>query len=395
MWIPATAEELESRAASGDLVETPTFDGKVSLPARKKNVDLAIDVSAMTVEGGVLVYGLGEDADKRLTDCKPFELAGAAERIDQIVQTCISETPLIEIRRLELASDPSRGYLAVVIPQSGRAPHQVTVGSELRYYGRGATGNRILTEGEVALLYRRREEWERSAADLLEEEIARAPYGPIEGLGFMHGFVRPLAPDEGVLDRAAANDHHTLFWNVLPEAMGRSHNSGRYDPDIRRARDLVRRGSYGWTVTNQIDEGHRDPANAVYTVTMDIDEDGSGHLFLGRAAETYRERLIMIEVVIAGNLASFLAAMGTLYDRAGYAGQVDVGVAVLGIEGSVALGLGERVLSRPTYGAPDYRRTARVSAGELRDAPQDVARRLLQRLIDVMTVGDFDPFTGA
>ena len=77
----------------------------------------------MGPDGGVLVYGLGEDEHKHLTELAPFKLAGAAERIAQIVQTSIAEPPYIETRPLPCDGDVARGYLAVVVPQSPRAPH--------------------------------------------------------------------------------------------------------------------------------------------------------------------------------------------------------------------------------------------------------------------------------
>src|SRR5690348_12608654 len=100
MWIPASAEEIEAAARAGDLQETASFDGKRGLPPTNKNRDVAVDIAAMTTEGGVIVYGLGEDQGKRLTILAPFALAGAAERIDQIVQTAIMEVPYIETRTL-------------------------------------------------------------------------------------------------------------------------------------------------------------------------------------------------------------------------------------------------------------------------------------------------------
>jgi hypothetical protein len=100
----------------------------------------------MTPDGGVLIYGVAEDEHGRPTALRPFKLAGARERVDQISQSSISEPPEIDVRALECPNDPSRGYLVVVVPQSPRAPHQVIVRGEMRYYGRGATGNRRLTE---------------------------------------------------------------------------------------------------------------------------------------------------------------------------------------------------------------------------------------------------------
>jgi predicted HTH transcriptional regulator len=175
MWTPKTASEVEEAAARGDLEETHTFDAKVALPTSKKNHDLAVDVDAMTVDGGSLIYGLGEDKNKRLTVLSPIVLAGARERVAQIVETSISEPPFIRIHAPPTDADLTKGYLVVEVPQSPRAPHQVTSGGDLRFYGRGPTGNRILTEGEVAQLYRRREQWEVDREQLLAAEVSAAP----------------------------------------------------------------------------------------------------------------------------------------------------------------------------------------------------------------------------
>jgi hypothetical protein len=67
VWVPTSASEVEEAAARGDLEETHTFDAKAALPTAKKNHDLAVDVDAMTVDGGSILFGLGEDEDGRLT----------------------------------------------------------------------------------------------------------------------------------------------------------------------------------------------------------------------------------------------------------------------------------------------------------------------------------------
>ena len=131
----------------------------------------------MTVAGGSLVYGLGEDTHKRLTVLTPIDLSGAPERVAQIVETSISEPPVIRIRALE-AAQGGKGYLVVAVPASPRAPHQVISGGEknVNAYGRGATGNRVLTEGEeIADLYARRTAWGVDREHLLDAEVAAAP----------------------------------------------------------------------------------------------------------------------------------------------------------------------------------------------------------------------------
>src|SRR5215208_1874326 len=113
MWIPATEKEILAAIEAGDLVETATFDAKASLPAKGKSKDLAIDVAAMANDGGTLLYGIGENEERRPTVPQPFGLAGARERVDQIVQTSISEPPDIQVREIPTDDDPSLGYLAV------------------------------------------------------------------------------------------------------------------------------------------------------------------------------------------------------------------------------------------------------------------------------------------
>jgi hypothetical protein len=72
MWIPESPDEIERAIAAGTFVETAGFDGKAMLPAvPAKNRDVAVDVAAMTTNGGVLLYGIKEDRNGRLTIPKP------------------------------------------------------------------------------------------------------------------------------------------------------------------------------------------------------------------------------------------------------------------------------------------------------------------------------------
>lgn len=128
MNVPASTAEIETVARAGSLRETASFDGKKQLPIPKKNESPAIDVAAMSTDGGCLLYGLGEDEEKRLAVEAPFRLADASDHVDQIAQTSIVEPPHIEFREYRTDADPSIGYLLVIVPQSARAPHQVISG---------------------------------------------------------------------------------------------------------------------------------------------------------------------------------------------------------------------------------------------------------------------------
>jgi hypothetical protein len=118
-----------------------------------------------------------------------------------------------------------------------------------------------------------------------------------------------------------------------------------------------------------------------YTAKIDVDFDGTTRFFCGRVADTVgRGQLVLLEKILAGNLASFLAAIGALYEKAGYVGYVEVGAAVTGIEGAAPYGLhhwGDNAFTGP---AP--RRTARVAAAELRDDAKMVTLSLIGRLLD-------------
>jgi hypothetical protein len=390
MWIPKSAAEVEEAAQRGDLEETHTFDAKAALPIPKKNHDLAVDVSAMTVDGGSLLYGLGEDKNRRLTVLSPVGLEGAPERVAQIVETSISEPPFIRVQTLPLGADPSKGYLLVVVPQSARAPHQVISGEDMRYYGRGAKGNRMLSETEVAVLYARREQWEVDREELLDAELANAPAADPR-LGYAVGYARPVAPDDSMVERVASSSQEIadlLIRGARSWGDVRADREGRdYDPDLRKATNSWRRGTAGWAVST-FDEADDKPG---YTAKVELDFDGTGHFFCGRIVEmTQTDIRVLFETILAGNLASFFAAMGALYESTGYLGHVDLGMAVTGIEGSVPFGLhrwGENKFSGP---AP--RRTARVSAAELRDDATGVTLSLIRRLLDATRGASYSPF---
>jgi hypothetical protein len=207
MWVPMSETELRQALATGTLRETATFEAKSALPPAGKNRDLAKDICAMTVDGGVLVYGIGGPDRTRPDTLTPVVLAGAPERIDQVAQTSISEPPNIEIHDFPAASTEGMGYVVVAVPASPRAPHMVTLDGDNRFYGRGATGNRKLTEGEIARLYQRREQWEIDREQWLATAIDEMPFAfdqPTAHVGPMLVMVRPTAAPAEMLRRAAA-----------------------------------------------------------------------------------------------------------------------------------------------------------------------------------------------
>lgn len=249
MWVPKSEQDILSAIEAGDLVETANFDAKAALPDKRKGKDLAVDVAAMSADGGTLLYGVGEDENGRLTVPQPFDLVGARERVDQIVRTSISEPPAIEVYPIPTDDDPSVGYLVVHVPASPRAPHMVTVGKELRYYGRGATGNAPLSEGEVARLYERRQRWEIDRAAMLEGMIDAAPIEHHEDYAFLHLIARPVVPDEDLLDKARDEQDVPRFLALLiTAALSPEVFPSLYSPDLYGTTNYKRRAD-GWATS--------------------------------------------------------------------------------------------------------------------------------------------------
>jgi hypothetical protein len=438
MWVPTTAAEVDQALAAETLPETLVFDGKEALPHSKdprKSLDIATDVAAFAnSNGGVLLYGVGEDKHKRLTRSTPIPLAGAAERVDQIVRTGVAETPVIEIRPLPLTPGAPDGYLAIIVPPSPRAPHMVVVDGEHRYYGRSATGNYRMGEAEVANLYERRARWAVDRDTLLRSAVDEAtktlwPRAP--QLASLYVLVRPVISAPSLLDDGTATGdlRRTEALNALVTAAAKAYPQ-RFDPDLRAGMNWHRRGT-SWKVgTSQarsqfiparptmadlevlrtiVDlEIHPDGSALLFyarptmadlevlrtIVDLEIHPDGSALLFYGRAGEERPPAdFHLFENLIAGLMTRTFAVLGGLYAAARYYASVDVGVAVVGLAGRAQVESGSVSGARvPISFTTDYYETDRVSAHELLIDPRGVARRLVLPLIQ-STAPTYDPFT--
>jgi hypothetical protein len=393
MWIPATVEELEHAVREGAVPETAVVDFKEALPIAKKNHDLAVDIGAMTTDGGVLIYGVGEDEHRRPTVLAPIELAGARERIAQVAQTSILPPPQLDVRELRCDDGSGHGYLVVAAPRSAVAPHQVISGKDYRYYGRGATGNRILTESEVALLYQRRDQWELDRDAHLAELVKNSMFQPDEALVYLHAFARPVAPDGELVERAAPDrDVPTLLHELLRRAAEVGPQDS-YSPDIRHANSVQHRGAEGWRFHDGLQGREKpDPRAVIY---IEFDRDGAMRFFCGRVGDTRDDDRLIFETSIAGNATVAYALAGLIYERAGFVGEVDVGVAVTNLLGAVSIRIGRSgVWGGTGFGNDDYRRTARIPASRLADDPRQVVRDLCGQMFEITLPRGADPFEG-
>jgi hypothetical protein len=392
MWRPADVDELNARLKAGDLEESQTFDGKRELGS--DNVRIAVDLCAMTVAGGVILYGVGENAEgTRITDAAPVLLEGARERLSQIAQTSIAEPVTPEITTLEEPGQPGFGYIVVRIPPSGRAPHQVIVKGKYygRFYGRNGTGNRVLTETEVAALYARRVKIERDADLQLEHEL-RGWYpdaldGAIDRVCIALR-ARPLMGDDGLAKRAAGSTGASSVDNALNHITGEGGKAqiGQFEPNLRGIVGHWRREDADHWAAKSVGRGDR------VELAMRIGRDGEGALFGRRVGATNQNgQVVVFEQAIAGLTAGFVRALGGLYQRAGYLGVVDVGVIVKPLRGAIGSIPLRQLHGRP-YPTDQFVRQARFTAGQMQGDPSQGARTLVGDLITALVGEGFDAF---
>lgn len=394
MWMPKNEEEIVQTVTSGSLEESTVFDAKRELPDKSKNKEIAKDIAAMAVNGGVLIYGIDEDEHGRPNILNPIPIAGQRERITSIVQSSVAEPPAFSSYAIPTATDPAVGYIVVVVPPSERAPHMVIVKGEYRYYGRSETGNVMLSEGDVARLYERRQRAEVDRNALLDTEIKCAPVAPHQDYAYLHMIAQPVFRSEDLLGHALGEEAHSIeakqrLRALVEEISNHAVYPTRYSPDFHSLTRWQLK-SHGWAVN----EGQSEPIKIGHMLNLKVDFDGSIHLFCGRAGERINERGVsIIGLCVAGNAFRLLVLLGKIYKQAGYLGMVDIGIALTGLKGSTMHTTNIWEMDHyNSYDADVYRKTSRVSALTLLDDPRQVAKQLLSPFFNVMTQGTLHPF---
>lgn len=165
--------------AIGIVAEAPDIDFKREVPS---NREFAKDLAAMTIAGGVLVFGVEETKEGLAAKVCPVPLTGTRERLQQIADSAVRPTPPIEIEVLKRQHEEANGVVVVYVPPSPMAPHQAND----RYPARADTTTRYLSEPEVAALYeQRRRLAERVLSHAPLEGFLTPPNGLSSGSGFV------------------------------------------------------------------------------------------------------------------------------------------------------------------------------------------------------------------
>lgn len=385
MWIPKDEAEIAARIEQGDLFETPTFDAKEALPGKSK--EIAKDLAAMANDGGVILVGVGEDANKRLARLAPIPLKDQGLRVESIAYSALQERVPLRVKEIPHRADPTQGYLVVIVPMSLRAPHMVTVEQVNRYYGRNGTQSVPLTEGEVARLYARRVQAEQSAAQRIEALLDGVELASDPEIATLRLAVQPLLTSTTFLEMTR-QEASVLFEPALTHAV-RQKIPGGSDSGLHIAKAWHAQ-PYGWLQHFGADPAWEPTRQTARVRDMTVRWDGGGTLVIGRVGDRVREGapIWLFESQIAAATLQFVAFFGKLYEEVGYLGPVALGVEVCNIKGAVshlAEHYGTEV--RPLTVA-SHRWQTQCLAWQLQEEPREVAARLVWNLIQ-----SFSPLT--
>jgi hypothetical protein len=119
---------------------------------------LAGDMAALAnTAGGVIILGVEENEQAVAVRADGVDLSDAEEqRMRQIIASLTAPIPTFDIIRVPEEGNPSRGYYAIAVPRSIRAPHAVIVNDGYRFPKRNGSTTRYLSEPEIAEAYRDR-----------------------------------------------------------------------------------------------------------------------------------------------------------------------------------------------------------------------------------------------
>lgn len=379
-WVPETWSDLLEAAAGGALDESHWVELKAAIPPKNanSNLELARDLASLAVSGGLLVVGIKDDND-RAGDVSGTDLHGLADRIDQVSRDRIS--PPLVVRPIEVA-DPDRpglGCLLVVVDASSGAPHMV----DQKYWGRGATGKRVLTDLEVRntleLNYRRQAEAEDELAQLVRSN-------PLKSAGCIYVLAAPRSSRRGVL-AAQIDDQRWVYEQIDQAVTVDSDRQGWWlgTERIRRTVDGIDVCAVD-VETIPVDRAPLESTLRLLRVAGTGRVELTVESMVGTAGNGNAQPLLWIEGVQVLTRATLTFA-GLMADAAAYGGVWDVGIALTDLRGAQ---IGRR--SAAGYGAgsrgyPDesYTRLAQATSADLVEDPVAAADQLLDPLLRVLT----------
>ncbi|MCA0352017.1 MAG: ATP-binding protein [Chloroflexi bacterium] len=390
MWIPKTEAELQQAIDQG-IEESATFDAKQQIAS--KSVEIAKDFAAMANDGGVIIYGIGEE-NGQLKILTPIDLDGVPEKLAQIAMYSLQPPLKIHISAFSAEADPLKGYIVVIIPSSPFAPHQVTVKQENRFYGRSSRGNIPLNEGDIARLYQRRLAGETSAREIIKDAVKILDIPPHPDYGRMYIAIKPTQGFTQVfsgIPRFNDADWNRSFYELVAKAHQAYNFNIGFNPSFIDGVQNDKRIIEGWKF-----RAYRgsDPAKnhdiLASNISVNVHHDGSIYICCGRISEKGEDWFFLFEAGIAKILVQTLWIANHLYQQAGYIGNLNIGLRIEGIQGS-------KVFRGQSYDSPimerdSFETIAQHSALVVQSNILGIAEELIKPFLIEATQGTYNPF---
>lgn len=138
----STLEEVTLAAQGGLLAENQWCELKEGLgPAKRAiNVELARDLASLSLDGGVLIYGI-KDKTYEIVGCEAHSLE---TRVSQVAATNV-QPPISPVFNPPIEVSEGKFVVVISVPPSAVAPHM----ADSRYWGRSSEGKRVLSDSEV------------------------------------------------------------------------------------------------------------------------------------------------------------------------------------------------------------------------------------------------------
>jgi hypothetical protein len=390
-WTPTAWSDVVEVAAGGLLDESHWVDLKREFPAGKRthNTELAQDLASLAVDGGLLVVGV-EDHDSRAGKVCGVELAGLADRVDQVARDKVRPSLVVRSHEVRDPDRPGWGCLLVHVPPSAEAPHMV----DYAYYGRGDRANVRLGDEQVRAIIEGRT---RGRADVTAELRQMAEDDPITApgvreFGHLYLLAQPeTAAEEALVEFLASDDAAGVLQELLKAVLrGRGSSPSGYQPDVDQLFDRAPRAEGLVLTSYSAEEGPRRERTLLELV---VREDGGVRLTCGRGTDAFPETayppdkppiavIVMLVLGLAHSVAALAGRLGDAY--AAYQGQWRLGIRMDRLRGVVPLDrLQGHPLHRPghPYTRDEYERVTSASTEELVNAPHAVAERLVAPLL--------------
>jgi hypothetical protein len=365
-------------AAGGLLEESHHVELKRELPTtRASNKELARDLASLAVDGGVLVLGV-VDADGAAGEVVDVDLAGLADRVDQVARAAVTPPLTVLCRPLLNPDRAGRGVLLVEVPASADAPHMV----DDRYWGRTGRRKEPLADAQVRQLLAARARRTDAAAELLGQLEADSPLTAQNPQGNLFALAVPHTPrPDALADLIYGPDASGRLIALRDRVWAAVPGASTFEPGLTAA-TRYEPAPDGASLLTPRDGGPYWPG----LVDLHFGEDGGVRLSCGRGTDDVGDglhrRRVVIGALVIGLTRGTLALATALADETGYAGSWDLGLALTRLYDAVDLDMSRQIMGLPQpYRRHDYRRTTTATTAELVDAPAAVTARLVVPLL--------------